>query len=77
FVPQNFDPKVVDEIIQISSADAIQTSRALAQKGWLVGISSGANFAAARILAQKFPDAKIATIFCDSGERYLSTELFR
>ncbi|MFH0776033.1 MAG: cysteine synthase A, partial [Patescibacteria group bacterium] len=47
FVPQNFDPKVVDEIIQISSADAIQTSRALAQKGWLVGISSGANFAAA------------------------------
>ena len=76
FVPQNFDTKVVDEVLQISSDDAIQNSRALAKKGLFVGISSGANFAAAKILAEKFPEQEIATIFPDGGERYLSTELF-
>ena len=76
FVPKNFDSKIVDEILQISSDDALASSRALAKKGFFVGISSGANFAAAKILARKFPDAKIATIFCDGGERYISTELF-
>jgi len=77
FIPKNFDAKIVDEIIQISSNEAIKISRELAKQGWLVGISSAANFAAAQILSQKFPDQKIVTIFPDGGERYLSTELFR
>ena len=77
FIPKNFDSKVVDEIIKISSDEAIMVSKKLAkEKGILVGISSGANFAAARKLAEKFPDQKIATIFPDGGERYLSIELF-
>ena len=68
---------MVDEIIKISSDEAIMVSKKLAkEKGILVGISSGANFAAARKLAEKFPDQKIATIFPDGGERYLSIELF-
>jgi len=57
--------------------DAINRSKNLAkEKGILVGISSGANFAAAQKLAKKFPNQKIATIFSDSSERYLSIELF-
>lgn len=77
FVPPNFDSNVVDEIIKISSDEAIAVSKNLAKKkGLLVGISAGANFAAARKLAEKFPDQKIATVFPDGGERYLSTELF-
>ncbi|MBU1089319.1 cysteine synthase A [Patescibacteria group bacterium] len=77
FIPKNFDSKVVDEIAQISSAEALAASKFLArEKGILAGISSGANFAAARKLASKFPDQKIATVFPDGGERYLSTELF-
>lgn len=77
FIPPNFDAKVVDEILPIASELALNSARELAQKGLLVGISAGANFAAARILAAKFPEQKIVTIFPDSGERYLSTELFR
>ncbi|MCF7845886.1 MAG: cysteine synthase A [Candidatus Peribacteraceae bacterium] len=77
FIPKNFDSQVVDEVIQISSDQAFTASRELAKRGLLVGISSGANFAAAEILAERFPGQKIATIFCDGGERYLSTELFR
>jgi len=77
FVPLNFDSNVVDEIIKISSAEAITASKNLARaKGILVGISSGANFAVAQKLAEKFPNQKIVTIFSDGGERYLSTELF-
>ncbi len=77
FIPKNFDSKIIDEIIKISSAEAIAASKNLARaKGILVGISSGANFAAAQKLAEKFPDQKITTIFPDGGERYLSTELF-
>lgn len=75
FIPKNFDSKIVDEILLISSDEALENSRALAQKGFFVGISSGANFAAARILAEKFPEQKIVTVFPDSGERYLSTEI--
>ncbi|MFH1546701.1 MAG: cysteine synthase A [Patescibacteria group bacterium] len=77
FIPKNFDSKVVDEIAQISSAEALAASKFLArEKGILAGISSGANFAVARKLAEKFPDQKIATVFPDGGERYLSTDFF-
>ena len=58
-------------------ARAIEEAKLLAsQKGILCGISSGANVAAAKDLAQKYPDKTILTVVPDLGERYLSGELF-
>ena len=52
-------------------------ARTIASKeGLLVGISSGANVYAAKMLAKKYPNANILTMLNDTGERYLSTELF-
>lgn len=79
FIPKNYDPNVVDEIIQVSNDDAILTSRQLAQQeGLLVGISSGAAAYAATLVAQR-PENKgkvIVTLLPDTGERYLSTLLY-
>ncbi|NDV57594.1 cysteine synthase A [Bacteroides sp. 519] len=79
FIPQNYNPEVVDQVIQVSGDDAIRTSRELAkQEGLLVGISSGAAVYAATQLALK-PENKgklIVTLLPDSGERYLSTLLY-
>ena len=79
FIPSNFNKEVVDEIITITNDDAMATARALsAQEGLLVGISSGAAMAAALQLAQRPEnvDKTIVVILPDTGERYLSTELF-
>ena len=77
FVPKIVDITLFDEIITIEDEEAIQTSRELAKnRGVMVGISSGANVAAAKKLAQRYPEATIVTILCDTAERYLSTELF-
>ena len=79
FIPGNYDASVVDEIIQVGDADAMATSRLLAkEEGLLVGISSGAAFHAAIELAKRDENAgkTIVVILPDSGERYLSTELF-
>ncbi len=79
FIPGNFDKEVVDEIITITNDDAMATARALsAQEGLLVGISSGAAMAAALQLAQRPENVNktIVVILPDTGERYLSTELF-
>ncbi len=79
FIPKNFNPDVVDEIIQVSNDNAILTSRQLAQQeGLLVGISSGAAAYAATVIAQR-PENKgkvIVTLLPDTGERYLSTLLY-
>ncbi len=79
FIPQVLNTKVYDEIIRITNEEAFETSREIAKKeGLLVGISSGANIAAARKIAAR-PENKgktIVTILCDTGERYLSTELY-
>lgn len=79
FVPDNFDRNIVDEVITIPGDTAIATSRELATcEGLLVGISSGAAVAAATLLAQR-PENKgklIVALLPDTGERYLSTELF-
>ncbi|MCX6061958.1 MAG: cysteine synthase A [Campylobacterales bacterium] len=79
FIPQVLNTKVYDEIIRITNEEAFETSREIAKKeGLLVGISSGANVAAARKIAAR-PENKgktIVTILCDTGERYLSTELY-
>lgn len=79
FVPKVFDSEVVDEIIKIKNEDAFTASRKLAkEEGLLVGISSGAAFHAASIVAKR-PENKgktIVVVLPDTGERYLSTQLF-
>lgn len=79
FVPKNFDRQIVDEIITITNEEAMDIARELsAQEGLLVGISSGAAMAAALQLAKR-PENEgktIVVIMPDTGERYLSTELF-
>jgi cysteine synthase A len=80
FVPGVLNKKVIDEIIQVSNEDAFETARQLAKKeGILAGISSGAALWAALMMAKR-PENKekmIVVILPDSGERYLSTELFK
>lgn len=79
FVPQNFDRKLVDKIIPVSDENAMDTARKLAtEEGILCGISSGAAMYAAMELA-KIPENEgklIVVILPDSGERYLSSELY-
>ena len=79
FVPAILDTHCYGEVIKVSNEDAIETARMLAKKeGLLVGISAGANVYAAMQVAKKeqFQGKTIVTILCDTGERYLSTELF-
>jgi len=79
FVPGVLDTNVFDEVIQVSYEDSVATSRALANKeGLLVGISSGANVYASKLIASRdeFKGKAIVTILCDTGERYLSSGLY-
>ena len=77
FIPDALNKEVYDEIIQVSNEDAFRVSKELAKtEGLLVGISAGANVFAAREIAKQNPGKTIVTILCDTGERYLSTELF-
>ena len=68
------DLNCVDEIITISTEDAISRAKRLStEQGLLVGISSGANVLAAEKWIEKWnPDGVVITILCDRGERYLS-----
>ena len=73
FIPNNYQDAYSDEVITISNEDAINETVAFARTtGILVGISSGANIAAAKQLAKRFVDKKIVTIAPDGGEKYLS-----
>ena len=79
FIPKTYDAKVVDQVIPVENDDAIRTSRELAQtEGFLVGISAGAaTFAATQLAAQPENKGKrIVVLLPDTGERYLSTELY-
>lgn len=78
FVPDIFDNDIVDEILNIDEEIAYSYARQLAaREGILCGISSGANVAAASIIAKRLGDGKrVLTILPDTGERYLSTDLF-
>lgn len=79
FVPAIYDAAVVDEVIPVNNDDAIRSSRELASaEGLLVGISSGAAIAAATQIAKRLEnrDKTIVALLPDTGERYLSTELY-
>ena len=75
FVPAVLDVSLVDEVIEVTDEDAIETTRELGRNyGLLVGVSSGANVWAARELAKRMT-ANIVTILPDRAERYFSTAL--
>ncbi len=78
FVPDILNREVIDEIITVSDEEAYQTTRMLiTQEGILCGVSSGANFFAARKVAERLgPGKTVVVVFPDTGERYLSTRLF-
>ncbi|MCM3714968.1 cysteine synthase A [Halalkalibacter oceani] len=79
FIPPILNEQVYDEILKIEDEDAYFITRELARKeGILVGPSSGAACFAALEVAKKLqPDEVVVAIACDTGERYLSTDLFR
>jgi cysteine synthase A len=79
FVPEVLDLDLVDEIIQMSDDQAIDTAARLArEEGILAGISAGANVAAALEVAarEEFAGGRVVTVVCDSGERYMSLPFF-
>ena len=80
FIPKNLKVNILDEIIPVQNEEAFQGAKDLAlEEGILCGISSGAAFHAAKLVASR-PENKgktIVFIICDTGERYLSTDLFK
>jgi cysteine synthase A len=80
FVPDVLDRSLIDEIIKVKNQDAFDTAKRLArEEGILAGLSSGANVFAS-LEAAKRPENKgkrIVTIICDTGERYISTDLYK
>lgn len=79
FVPKNLNRTVVDEVLTVSNEDAIQMMADLARyEGVFCGISAGANVHAALQVARRKENAqkRVVTILCDTGERYLSMNLF-
>ena len=79
FVPETLDTSIYDGVLTISDQEAFEGGRELARKkGILAGISSGANYVAAKKLAERpeFAGKTIVTVLPDTGDRYLSTALF-
>jgi len=80
FVPDVLDKGLIDEIFKVKNEEAIEMARRLArEEGVMAGISSGANVFAALDIAKR-PENKnktIVTVICDTGERYLSTDMFK
>jgi len=80
FVPKNLDRELLDEVILVSDEEATNMTRRLAsEEGLFVGVSAGANVAGALKVASRneFKGKRLVTMLCDTGERYLSTPLFR
>ena len=78
FIPPVLDESVIDEVIRVEDDDALITARKMMKKeGIMAGISSGAAvFAAIKVAAKLSPEKAVLAIAPDTGERYLSTELF-
>ena len=79
FVPETLNKEIYDEVITVSDENAMETGKYLAQnEGLLVGISSGAAVCAAKEIAQRDEnkDKMIVVLLPDTGERYLSSEMF-
>jgi len=76
FIPDVLDVNLIDEVIEVTDEDAIETTRELSRSNsLLVGISSGANVWGARQISKKYPGIQIATVLADRAERYFSTGL--
>ncbi|HVM95884.1 MAG TPA: cysteine synthase A [Candidatus Acidoferrales bacterium] len=79
FVPEILDTEIYDDVIRVSDEDANEFTRRLAsEEGILSGISAGANaFAAVQVARQLGKGHTVVTVFCDTGQRYLTTDVFR
>ncbi len=79
YTPPLWEPSLVDEMIAVRTAEAKEMARRLAREEALfAGTSSGANVVAALRVAERLgPGAKVVTLMCDSGLKYLSTDVYR
>lgn len=78
FIPNTLNTDIYDEVVCVKSEEAFACGRKLArEEGILVGISSGASYSVAEKIAKENPELKVVVLLPDSGERYLSTEMFR
>jgi cysteine synthase len=78
FIPPIMRLEELDQIVAVHDGDAILMAQALAHHGLAVGISSGANFIGALMVQDEMGgEATVATVFCDSNKKYLSTDLLR
>jgi cysteine synthase B len=76
--PGIYEPELVDEILEVGTEEAQETARRLAREaGVLVGVSSGANVAAALRVARRLESGVVVTVLCDGGDRYLSHAFWR
>lgn len=79
YTPPLFDPSLVDAIEPVKTEDAKEMARRLArEEGLFAGTSAGANVVAAFRVAEKLgPGKKVVTLMCDSGLKYLNTDVYR